>query len=65
MLRSRFLFRHTPDEWNAEGSGKSQPSEGKSDQAQHQGAGATDYSIAAAGTTVGDGQNKAAIDRGD
>ena len=49
----------------AAGSGQSQPTEGHGDQPQHQGPGATDYSVAAAGTTVGGGQNQPAVDRGD
>jgi len=45
--------------------GQSQPTEDQSDQAQDQGPGATDDSVAGARTTVGDGQNQPAIDRGD
>ena len=43
----------------------SQPAEDSGDQPQHQGRGATDYSVAGAGTTVGDGQNQPAVDDGD
>src|SRR5262249_32498503 len=39
----------------AAGAGQSQPTENHGDQPQHQGRGATDYSVAAAGTTLGDG----------
>ena len=49
----------------AAGSGQSQPTEGHGDQPQHQGPGATDYSVAGAGTTVGDGQIQPAVDHGD
>lgn len=45
--------------------GQSQPAEDRGDQPQHQARGATDYSVAAAGTTVGDGQNQPAVDDGD
>ena len=37
-------------------SGQSQPTEGRGDQPQHHGHSATDYSVAGAGTTFGDGQ---------
>jgi hypothetical protein len=36
--------------------GQSQPTEGHGDQPQHEGRGATDYSVASAGTTFGNGQ---------
>ena len=49
----------------AAGAGKSQPTEGSADQPQHQGPGATDYSVTRAGTTIGDGQNQPAVDYGD
>jgi len=44
---------------------QSQPAEDRGDQPQHQARGATDNSVAAAGTTVGDGQNQPAVDDGD
>jgi len=44
---------------------QSQPAEDRGDQPQHQARGATDYSVAAAGTTGGDGQNQPAVDDGD
>jgi hypothetical protein len=49
----------------AAGAGQSQPTEGQGDQPQHQRPGATDYSVAGAGTTVGDAQNQPAVDHGD
>src|SRR5262245_41126477 len=47
------------------GAGQRQPTEDHGNQPQHQGRGATDYSVAGAGTTVGDGQIQPAIDRSD
>src|SRR5262245_1765530 len=49
----------------AAGASQSQSTENHADQAQHQGSGATDYSIAGAGTTCGEGQIQPAVDRGD
>jgi hypothetical protein len=43
----------------------SQPAENHVDQPQHHGRGATDYSVATAGTTVGDGQNQPSVHDGD
>src|SRR5215813_10638847 len=47
------------------GMGQSHRSEGHRDQSQHQGNCAAYYSIAAAGTTCGDGQVQPAVDDGD
>jgi hypothetical protein len=52
------IMAGSPDQGDATGSGQSQPAEDRGHQPQHQRHGATDYSVAAAGTTVGDGQNK-------
>ena len=44
------------------GSGQSQPAEGHGDQSEHQGHGATGYSLAGAETTCGDSQIQHAVD---
>jgi len=49
----------------AAGAGQSQPTQGQGDHPQHQRPGATDYSVAAAGTTIGEGQNQPAVSHGD
>jgi hypothetical protein len=62
ILNTNYEFS---SEGESVGSRKSHPTERHGDQPQHQGSGATDDSITATRTSVGDGQDQPAVNRGD
>jgi len=53
------------DAAGAASAGQGEPTEWQGDNPQHHGPGATHYSVAGTGTTVGDGQDQPAVHNGD